>query len=273
MTSQPIDLGAIKKRQEEAWAAGDYPAIGATLVVVSETLCETADLRAGHRVLDVATGSGNTALAAARRFCRVTAVDFVPSMLERARERAAAERLPIVFREGDAEALPFEDGTFDVVLSTFGVMFAPDQERAAAELLRVCRPGGRIGLACWTDDGFSAAHSELMNRYVPPPSGLEPPFRWGSLAGLRELLGPGADMAQVNRRTFSFRHHSPESLEEFLRWNSGPQVKAFEALDQKRQDELVRDRVELIRRFNRSGDETVVLPMEYLEVVALRSAR
>jgi ubiquinone/menaquinone biosynthesis C-methylase UbiE len=269
-TPQPIDLAAIKQRQQKAWASGDYPAIGAVLVVVSEVLCETADLRTGERVLDIATGSGNTALAAARRFCEVTAVDYVASMLERTRERAATERLPITVRDGDAEALPFEDGAFDVVLSTFGVMFAPDQERAAAELLRVCRPGGKIGLASWTIDGFSAAQLELMNRYMPPPPGLRPPHRWGTRAGLQELLGHGAELVQMNQRTFYFRHRTPESLEEFLRRNAGPQLKAFESLDPTRQELFVRERVELIRRFNRSGDETVVLPNEYLELIAIR---
>ena len=269
-TPQSLDLGAIKQRQQNAWAAGDYPAIGAVLVVVSEVLCETVDLRAGQRVLDVATGSGNTALAAARRFCEVTAIDFVDSMLERTRQRAANERLPISVRDGDAEALPFEDGAFDVVLSTFGVMFAPDQERAAAELLRVCRAGGKIGLASWTNDGFSAAQFELMSRYVPPPPGLKPPHRWGTRAGLQELLGHGAELVQVNQRTFYFRHRTPQSMEEFLRRSAGPQLKAFEALDSARQEQFVRERVELIGRFNRSGDETVVLPNEYLEVIAVR---
>ena len=190
MTQTPMpDLAAIKARQQQTWATGDFAVVGSLITIVSEQLCEAVDLRAGWVVLDVATGSGNTALAAARRFCEVTGVDFVPALLERGRERAAAERLPVTFLEGDAEALPFPDAAFDAVLSTFGVMFAPNQERAAAELLRVCRPGGKIGLANWTPDGLAAEHFRTVGRHVPPPPGLPPPTRWGTEAGLRELFG------------------------------------------------------------------------------------
>ena len=169
--SNPVptpDLDAVKNRQQQTWAAGNYAVFAAPFMIVSETLCEAVDLRAGSRVLDVACGAGNTALAAARRFAEAVGVDYVPALLARGRERAAAERLPVAFQEGDAEALPFPDASFDVVLSTFGVMFAPDQARAAAELLRVCRPGGTIGLANWTPEGFTGQSSAIRNRYAPP---------------------------------------------------------------------------------------------------------
>jgi SAM-dependent methyltransferase len=187
------DLGAIKGRQRQVWASGDYAAVGTRILIMSELLCEAVDLRAGQLVLDVATGSGNAALAAARRGCEVTGVDYVPSLLERARVRARAEGLPVTFREGDAEQLPFPDASFDVVLSVVGVMFAPDQERAARELLRVCRPGGKIGLANWTPDGFNAEMTRVMTRYVPPPPGLNPPVqhRRGRHGGLAEQLSGG----------------------------------------------------------------------------------
>ena len=194
------ELAAIKQRQQQAWAAGDFAVVGTGQQIVGEALCEAVDLRAGSRVLDVACGAGNTALAAARRFAEVVGVDYVPALLARGRERAAAERLPVAFQEGDAEALPFPDASFDVVLSTFGVMFAPDQAQAAAELLRVCRPGGTIGLANWTPEGFTGQSSAIRNRYAPPPPGLAPPGRWGTEDGVRALLGEGVADVRAERR-------------------------------------------------------------------------
>src|SRR5262245_41467689 len=208
--SQAPDLTAIKARQQQTWAAGDFAEVATTLTLVSELLCEAVDLHAGARVLDVATGSGNTAIAAARRFCDVLAVDYVPALLERGRERAAAERLAVDFREGDAEALPCPDGAFDAVLSTYGVMFAPNQPQAAAELLRVCRPGGTIGLVHWTSDGFIGEMFRVGGRHVPPPAGLASPMRWGDEGGLHELFGDGISELRLTRRAHVFRYRSAE---------------------------------------------------------------
>jgi SAM-dependent methyltransferase len=271
MTQSPApDLAAIKSRQQQTWATGDYSVVGTFLQVVSENLCEAVDLRPGWKVLDVATGSGNTALAAARRFCEVTGVDYVPALLERARERAAAERLPVAFKEGDAEDLPFPDRSFDAVLSTFGVMFAPDQERAAAELLRVCRPGGRIGLASWTPDGWAGQMFRTVGQHVPPPPGLKPPPLWGTEERLRELFGDGVASLQATRCTFVQRFRSPEHWVEVFRGTFGPVVRAFEAVGPGGEEALRRDLLDLIARFNRSDDGTAVFPSDYLEVVATR---
>ena len=264
------ELAAIKQHQQQTWAAGDYAAVGTILQFVSEALCEAVDLRAGSRVLDVACGSGNTALAAARRFGNVVGVDYVPDLLERGRERAAAERLRIEFQEGDAEALPFPDASFDVVLSTFGVMFAPDQERAAAELLRVCRPGGTIGLANWTPEGFTGQSSAVRNRYAPPPPGLAPPGRWGTEDGVRALLGEGVAEWRAERRVFVYRYASPPAWLAFMRAHFGPTLRTFAALDAAGQEAYAADLLALIDRFNRADDGTAVVPSEYLEVVATR---
>ncbi len=267
---QTPDLVEIKERQQRAWASGDYALFGATLLIMSELLCEAVDLRSGQRVLDVATGSGNTALAAARRFCEVTGVDYVPALLERGRERAAAERLEIAFRDGDAEKIPFADASFDVVLSTVGVMFAPDQEKAADELLRVCRPGGKIGLASWTPDGFAGEMPKVFARYVPPPPGLEPPALWGTEERVRELLGGGIGDLKGVRRTFVFRYRSVDHYMEVLQTHLGPTREAFRSLDSAGRDDLLGDLADLVNRYNRSGDETMVVPSDYLEVMAIR---
>lgn len=264
------DLGAVKLRQKAAWAAGDYAVIGTTLQIVGESLCEAVDLRAGERVLDIAAGSGNATLAAARRFAEVTSTDYVPALLERARARAEAERLAVTFREADAEALPFQDASFDVVLSTYGVMFTPDQERAAAELARVCRPGGRIGLANWTPGGFIGELFKLIGRYVPPPPGLRSPALWGTEERLRELFGGNAASIAATRRMFNFRYRSAAHWVEVFRAFYGPVHKTFLALDPPRQDELERGLLDLLARFDRGGAAGLVVPSEYLEVVVTR---
>jgi ubiquinone/menaquinone biosynthesis C-methylase UbiE len=267
---QAPDLATIKERQQKAWSSGDYGRPGATLLIIGELLCEAVDLRPGHRVLDVATGNGNTALAAARRFCEVTGVDYVPALLQEGRERAVAEGLRVDFQEGDAENIPVPNASFDFVLSTIGIMFAPDQEKAASELLRVCRPGGKIGLASWTPDGFLGEFFRTIGKHVPPPPGLKPPFLWGTEERLRELFGEHIDSLQVSQRSFIFRYPSAQYYVEFMRSYYGPFLKALEALDAEGQKSLVRDVVDLINRFNRSGDETAVWPADYLEAVATR---
>ncbi|HEX2114249.1 MAG TPA: class I SAM-dependent methyltransferase [Alphaproteobacteria bacterium] len=227
----PVDFKAVKTRQQGAWASGDYAVVGTTLQIVGEELCEALDLRAGQTVLDVAAGNGNVALAAARRFAAVTATDYVPALLERARERGAAERLQMEFREADAEALPFGDGAFDVVVSTFGVMFTPDQERAAAELVRVCRRGGKIGLANWTPDGFIGQLFKTIGKHLPPPAGVKSPALWGTRARLVELFEPHATSIKSAQRNFVFRYRSPEHWLDIFRTYYGPVLKAFAALD------------------------------------------
>lgn len=264
------DLAALKARQQGAWSSGDYAVVGTTLQIVGETLCESLDVRAGQKLLDVAAGNGNVALAAARRWCDVVATDYVPALLERARDRAAADRLNIEFREADAEALPFADESFDVVVSSFGVMFTPDQDRAAAELVRVCRRGGRIGLANWTPEGFIGQLFKTIGRHVPPPPGARSPALWGTSARLAELFEPhGASVAPAQRH-FVFRYRSPAHWLEVFRTYYGPMLKAFAALPPAGQVTLEHDLLSLIGQFNRSGDRTMVVPSEYLEVVVTR---
>jgi SAM-dependent methyltransferase len=265
-----MDLTAIKQRQQQIWASGDFAMVATGTLIVGELLCESLDVRSGQQVLDVATGSGNTALAAARRWGEVTGIDFVPALLERARERAACERLPITFQEGDAESIPFADASFDVVLSTFGAIFAPDQEKVASELLRVCRPSGKIGMANWTPDSFVAETQRISARYVPPPPELKSPLLWGTEARLRELFGEDIRSLQLARRSFVFRYRSEQHWLEFHRSYLGPARQVYLSLDTTRQESLAQDLREVVRRFNRSGDETVVVPSDYLEVVAIR---
>jgi ubiquinone/menaquinone biosynthesis C-methylase UbiE len=265
-----IDLGAVKVRQRAAWSSGDYAVIGTTLQIVGEALCEALDLRSGQRVLDVAAGNGNASLAAARRWCEVVSTDYVPALLARGRERAAAERFDIEFREADTEALPFEAGSFDAVVSTFGAMFASDPRRVAAELARVCKPGGKIGMANWTPEGFIGQLFRTIGRHAPPPAGVESPALWGTRARLTELFGAHAASIQVQPRLFVFRYRSPAHWLEIFRTYYGPVLKAFAALDAPAQAVLADDLIALIGRFNRAQDGTMVAPGEYLEIVITR---
>ena len=267
-----IDLNALKRRQQATWASGDYAVIGTTLTITGELLCEAIDLQAGERVLDVACGNGNAALAAARRFAEVTGIDYVPALIERARERAAGERLPVTFQVGDAEALPVPDAAFDAVVSIFGVMFTPDQERAAAELLRACRPGGRIGLVNWTPDSFIGQLFKTIAGYVPPPAGLRSPMLWGTEERLRELFADGISALQTTRRQYVFRYRSAEHLLEVFRNYYGPLTRTFAALPAEGQAALAADLLDLARRHNRAGDRALAAPSDYLEVVAVRRA-
>ncbi len=264
------DLVAIKGRQQIAWSTGNYAVVGTTLQIVGEQLCESLDLRAGSRVLDVAAGNGNASLAAARRFCDVTSTDYVPSLLDSAHARAVADGLTIDFREADAENLPFDTASFDVVLSTFGVMFTPNQQQAAAEMARVCRPGGRIGMANWTPDSFIGQLFKLIGKYIPPAAGMKSPSLWGTRARLEELFADTAKSITINDRAFVFRYRSAVHFIEVFRTYYGPMNKTFAALDAAQQAAFTEELLTLMESRNRSGDDTLVLPSEYAEVIIER---
>src|SRR5215831_2347804 len=252
--SSTVDLSAIKARQQKSWSAGDYAVIGATLIVISEELCEAVDLHAGQAVLDVATGSGNTAIAASRRFCQVTGIDYVPALLEVGRRRADAEHLPVTFHEGDAEHLPFADASFDVLLSTLGVMFTPNQEQAASELLRVCRSGGKIGLANWTPTGFIGELFRLIGKYVPPPTGLKPGSLWGTEERLRDLFGDGIASLQTTKQHFVLRYRSASHWLDHFGTYYGPMVATLKALDATTREEFSCEVISLLESYNRTQD-------------------
>jgi ubiquinone/menaquinone biosynthesis C-methylase UbiE len=263
------DLAAIKQRQQATWASGDFSVVAARIVLVAEQLCDTADLHAGWHVLDVATGSGNAAIAAARLGCTAVGVDYVPSLLERGRIRAAAENLVVDLLEGDAEALPFGDSSFDAVTSVFGCMFAPHHEQAAAELLRVCRPGGTIALASWTPDGFIGELFRTVTAHVPPPAGVPSPMLWGTETHLRTLFGDRIASLRVTERTFTFRATSPTEFVEFFKRWYGPTLKAFAAVEGAERAALERDLVALAERFDRLGGDAAAIPATYTEAVAV----
>ena len=268
---QPVlaDLKAVKARQQAAWSSGDYAVIGTTLQIVGEQLCETLDVRSGQKVLDVAAGNGNVTLAAARRWCEVVSTDYVPSLLDGGRQRAAADGMTIDFQEADAEALPFADAAFDVVVSTFGVMFTPNQDKAAGEMLRTCKPGGKIGMANWTPESFIGQIFKVLGKHLPPPAGVKSPALWGTPARLAELFG-AAGTIKTEPRHFTFRYRSAEHFVDIFKTYYGPMHKAFIALDDARQQELRNDLLALIGRMNRAEDGTMVVASEYLEIVITR---
>jgi SAM-dependent methyltransferase len=266
----PTDFAALKTRQMAAWGSGDYSTIGTTLQIVGEQLAESMDLLTDERVLDVAAGNGNVTLAAARRGCRVTSTDYVASLLERGAERARAERLDVTFQTADAEKLPFADASFDAVVSTFGVMFTPDQARAAAELMRVCRPGGRIGMANWTPQSFIGQMFKVLGRHLPPPPGVQPPSLWGVASRLRGLFGGAAEVS-ITSRHFNFRYRSAAHFIDVFRSWYGPVHKAFTALPADSAAALERDLTELLERNNRSTRGALVVPSEYAEVIVTKA--
>jgi ubiquinone/menaquinone biosynthesis C-methylase UbiE len=268
--SPTVDLTAVKGRQQAAWSSGDYSIVGTTLQIVGEELCEALDLRAGQRVLDVAAGNGNAALAAARRWCNVTATDYVPALLDRAAGRSVAERLPIEIDIADAEALPYEDASFDVVTSTFGAMFTPNHEKPALEMLRVCRPGGKIGLANWTPDGFIGQLFKTIGKFIPPPTDMKSPALWGTKAHLSELFGRDASSITATAKIFNFRYRSDEHWIDIFKTYYGPVLKAFETLDADARIALTADLKALIARLNTAKDGTMVVPAEYLEAVIVK---
>ncbi len=267
----PTDLSGLKIRQRTAWASGDYAVIGTTLQLVGELLAEACDLRWDENVLDVAAGNGNATLAAARRGCKVISTDYVSSLLDRGAKRANAEDLDVEFQIADAEALPFKDATFDAVLSTFGVMFAPVQEQAAAELARVCRPGGRIGLANWTPEGFVGQMFKVLGRHLPPPAGARPPSLWGTEDHLHALFGERAAAIDTTRRMFNLRYRSARHFVETFRTWYGPVHTAFAALSFEKAQVLENDLIELLDSMNQAGPGSLVVPSEYLEIVITRA--
>jgi ubiquinone/menaquinone biosynthesis C-methylase UbiE len=261
------DYAAVTQVQRQTWSAGDFSVVALSIVPAAEALVAVADPHAGARVLDVACGSGNVALAAARRYCDVTGVDYVPELLERGRQRAAAEGTPVKFIEGDAQALPFESNTFDFVLSTFGVMFAPDQQKAARELLRVSRRGAKIAMANWPPDSWVGDFFRTMSRYSPPPAGLKPPMRWGTEQGIQELFGSDAKLTSFTRRTVTQYYRSVDHAVDVFRTYFGPTVRTFAKLDSAGQAELAHELVTEYSKANAATDGTMVLPLEYAEVV------
>ena len=266
----PTDFATLKTRQMAAWASGDYAVVGITLQIVGEQLAEACDLRCDERVLDVAAGNGNATLAAARRGCLVTSTDYVSSLLERGAERAQADHLDVKFQVADVEALPFDDASFDAVLSTFGVMFAPDHARSAAEMARVCRPGGRIGLANWTPDCLVGRMFKVLARYIPPPAGALSPSLWGVETHLHTLFGEHAAAISVTPRVFNFRYRSAQHFIDVFRTWYGPVHKAFAALPADKAQALEQDLAELLNSLNRAGPTSLVVPSEYLEVIVTR---
>jgi ubiquinone/menaquinone biosynthesis C-methylase UbiE len=269
MMSEP-DYAAIKVRQQGTWASGDFAVIGVTLQVVGESLAEAADIRAGQQVIDIAAGNGNATLAAAHRFAKVTSTDFVPALLEKGRARAAAEGMAVAFQVADAEALPFEDASFDAALSTFGIMFTPNHAQSSSEMMRVLRPGGRIGMANWTPEGFIGQLFKAIGQHVPPPAGLKSPAMWGTEGYLNELFGAQAASIQVRRKVFNFRYASTAHWLQMFREFYGPVHKAFGALDDAGKQALERDLTALLERFNTAGPASLIVPGEYLEVVIVK---
>jgi len=268
---RPADLSAVKRRQQATWASGDYAAVGALIVPVAERLVDLADLRAGSRVLDVATGSGNAAIAAARITSNVVGIDYVDSLLERGRERAAAERLIVDLRAGDAEDIPFPDASFDAVLSVFGSMFAPDHGQTAREIARVTRPGGTIALASWTPDGFIGDLFRVVGRYVPPPAGVASPALWGTSEHLESLFGRTARWAHTTE-TFTFRFASAEAFVDYFSVNYGPTLKTLEAAGA-RGPEFRAELTRLAQTWNRlAGEGPVAIPSTYLASIGLRES-
>lgn len=265
-----VDFNAIKQRQQATWASGDFAIIGTTLQIVGELLAEAADVRAGEAVLDVAAGNGNATLAAARRFAHVTSTDYVPHLLEKGAARAKAEGLEVQFQVADAEALPFGDRSFDVALSTFGAMFTPEHHKAAHELMRVVRSGGRIGMANWTPEGLIGQLFRVIGAYVPPPAGVKSPALWGTEPRIVELFGPEAMDIRCVRRNFNFRYRSAAHLIEVFRTFYGPTHKAYAALDPVRHPDLTEDITTLLEGLNVAGSSSLVVPAEYLEVVITR---
>ena len=271
MAKESIDYQTITKNQKEVWDAASYQPIALKIMDMTEDLIRTVDPRPTQRVLDLACGTGNGALVAARRECNVVGVDYAPSLIERARKRADAEGLAVDFRIGDVQELPFPDESFDVVVSLFGVMFAPDQNKAASELLRVCKPGGKIGLISWPPDGYASEFLRAHARYSPPPPELNPPMRWGTEEGLQELLGSNVRSIENEVRRNFFYAKSIDHLTEEYRTTFGPSASTFATLSQEHQQQLKNELTEILRRYNLESDGTAKVEAEYLQTIAIRT--
>ena len=276
MTGMPTiapapDYVAIKAKQNAAWSSGDYAKVGTTLQIVGECLAEAMDLAPDSSVLDVAAGNGNATLAFARRWCDVTSTDYVEALLARGRARAEAEALAVRYQVADAEQLPFAAGTFDAVVSTFGVMFAPNQRQAAREMLRVCRSGGKIGMANWTTDGFIGNLFKTLGKHVAPPAGLSSPAQWGARSWVQDVFSADANAIAFNERAFIFRYRSPAHFIEFFRTYYGPVHKAFLALEPAAQAALAADLDATIARFNTATDGSMRVPSDYAEIIITRA--
>jgi ubiquinone/menaquinone biosynthesis C-methylase UbiE len=271
MTSDThIDYETIKKNQRAGWETGDYPRVGNTLQIMAELLVEATDIRAGQYVLDVACGQGNAALAAARRFARATGSDYAPNLLEQGRERAKAEHLDVTFVDADAEDLPFPDAAFDATLSTVGVMFAPNHQQAADELVRVTRPGGKIAHASWTPTSMVGAMFKTVSTWTPPPAGVQPAALWGTQDHLVTLFGDRVEWVSFTKREFVFRYHSPAHFSEWFREFYGPITRLSGTLSTEDLKRFADDLAAVASQFNRATDGTVVAPSEYLEAVGIR---
>ena len=270
MTDTPPDFAAIKKNQRAGWETGDYPRVGNTLQIIAERLVEAADIRAGQRVLDVACGQGNAAIAAARRFAEATGVDYAANLLAQGRERAAAEHLEVTFIEGDAEELPVPDGSYDLILSTVGVMFAPDHRRAADELVRVTTAGGKIALASWTPGSLVGQMFKVIAKWAPPPAGARPPMLWGTAEHLADIFGERVEWVGLSKRDFVMRYHSPEHFASWFCDYYGPITRLAGTLSAADRDRFAGDLADVARQFNRAEDGTVVAPSYYLEAVGIR---
>ena len=266
------DFAAITGRQRQTWTTGDFNVIAMSVIGASEQLVEAVNPRAGERVLDVACGSGNVALIAARRYCDVTGIDYVPELLARARQRAAADGVSVDFREGDAQALPVEDASYDAVLSVFGVMFAPDQPRAAAELLRACRKGGTIGVVAWMPEGWGGEFFRAVSKHVPPPvPGMKPPVRWGTEGGIRELLGPGATTIACTKRVITQHYHSLEHALDMFFTYYGPTARSYQAADADAREAFRHDVAEVFNKYNEAVDGTCAVRSEFLQSIVTRA--
>ena len=270
MQAATPDYAAIKSKQNAAWSSGDYARIGTTLQIVGESLAEAMELRPGSTVLDVAAGNGNATLAFARRWCRVTSTDYVDALLARGRARAEAEGHEVEFRIADAEQLPFADGQFDAVVSTFGVMFTPNQAKAAAELMRTCKAGGKIGLANWTADGFIGQVFKTLGRHIAPPPGVASPALWGSKSWIEERFAAGAQHIAIESKAFVFRYRSPEHFMDIFRTYYGPVHKAFLALEADAQKRLHDDLMATIKSFDTATDGSMRVPSDYAEIVVTK---
>jgi SAM-dependent methyltransferase len=272
MTDAP-DFAAATKTQQETWSKGDFAMVASIVIYGAETLAESLRILPGEKVLDVACGSGNAAIAAARRaWGNTTGADFVPALLERARERAAAERLEVEFVEADAQDLPFEDGSFDVTMSIYGVMFAPDQEKAASELLRVTKPGGRIGVASWCPDGgLEKLFMAVMKHTGGPPPGVTPPVLWGNEEHVRGLFGDGVRDLRAERLKSRQTFFSVDHYIDFFRSYFGPIKSAYEQVGPDGEQALTEDLRAMLAEVNTAGDRALVLEPEYLQVVATRA--